>query len=88
MNLHYEADTGGGKGKRQQYELCHALREERAIALDLHGLEWFSSLKRKPLLFANHRLVIFYFKSAVIFCEILCGLYDLKWSIQSNSCKY
>ena len=78
MNLHYEADTGGGKGKRQEYELCHALREERAIALDLHGLEWFSSLKRKSFFFffffANHCLVIFYFKSAVIFCEILCGL--------------
>ena len=76
MNLHYEAETGGGKGKRQEYELCHALREERAIALDLHGLEWFSSLKRKPppfFFFANHCLVIFYFKSSVIFCEIFCG---------------
>lgn len=70
----------GGEGQmRQEYELYKTLREERATALELCGLEWFSSLKRK-LSLQNHCLVIFYFHPAVISCEMLCGLYDLKQS--------
>lgn len=35
---HCEADSGVGEGQvRQEYELCHALREERAIALELQA---------------------------------------------------
>lgn len=80
MNFHYEADSGRGKGKRQEYELHHALRKERDVALDLHGLEWFSSLKRKPF-FAKPLSTFILFYSAMTSFEMLYGLYDLKWSI-------